>query len=59
MPHWKHTATRCAIEGCERTRRKGWTTCPLIGHIEKGVSLYGLRPGEPRLRPLDSDRDRV
>lgn len=51
MPHWKHTATRCAVPDCERTRCKGWTTCNLIGHYERGVSLYGLRTGEPRLIP--------
>jgi hypothetical protein len=48
--HWKERATRCAVDECERTRRKGWSTCPLIGHAEQGVSLYGLKPGEPRLK---------
>lgn len=51
MAHWKHHATRCAIDGCERTRLKGWTTCGLVDHHARGVSLYGLRPGAPRLRP--------
>lgn len=51
MTHWKHRATRCAMDGCERTRRKGWTTCALIGHAERGVSLYGLKRDEPRLLP--------
>ncbi len=49
MAHWKHTATRCAVGGCERTRMKGHTTCGLYGHAERGVSLYGLKPGEPKL----------
>jgi hypothetical protein len=53
MSHWKHAATRCAVDGCERTRRKGWTTCSLIGHAERGVSLYGLAPKAPRLRDPD------
>jgi hypothetical protein len=52
MPnHWKHTATRCAVEGCERTRVKGWTTCAQVDHYAQGVSLYGLKTGEPRLLP--------
>ena len=41
MAHWKHTATRCAVEGCERTRRKGWSTCGDIDHHALGRSLYG------------------
>lgn len=49
MPHWKYNATRCAVADCERTRVKGRTTCSLAGHYERGVSLYGLKPGEPRL----------
>jgi len=49
MAHWKHTATRCAVEGCERTRVKGWSTCALIAHHQQGVSLYGLKPSDPRL----------
>lgn len=49
MAHWKHAATRCAMPECDRTRRKGWTTCALIGHYERGVSLYGLKPGDARL----------
>ncbi len=49
MAHWKHTATRCAMPLCEQTRRRGWTTCAYYGHVERGVSLYGLKPGEPRL----------
>lgn len=52
-PHWKHTATRCAVEGCERTRRKGWTTCAIIGHAERGVSLYGLAPKAAKLLPIE------
>ena len=51
MPeHWKHRATRCAVDGCERTRCKGWTTCALLAHHARGVSLYGLKSGAPRLR---------
>lgn len=50
--HWKHAATRCAVEGCERTRRKGWTTCALIGHAEHGIPLRGLAPKAPKLRPF-------
>lgn len=50
MAHWKHNATRCAVEGCDRTRVKGRTTCALLGHYERGVSLYGLKPGDPRLK---------
>lgn len=53
MTHWKHKATRCAVEGCERTRRKGWTTCGLWDHHARGLSLYGLKPGEPRLKGQD------
>lgn len=49
--HWKHTATRCAMPSCERARVKGWTTCALLTHYERGVSLYGLRSG-PRLREM-------
>ncbi len=50
MAHWKHTATRCAVEGCENTRRKGWTTCAIATHNADGVSLYGLAPKAPRLK---------
>jgi hypothetical protein len=46
--HWKYRATRCAIPDCERTRTKGRSTCSLIGHAERGVSLYGLKPGMPQ-----------
>lgn len=49
MAHWKHAATRCAVEGCESTRRKGWSTCARFDHHARGVSLYGLKPGDPRL----------
>ncbi len=52
MTHWKHRATRCAMPLCEQTRRRGWTTCALYGHGERGVSLYGLKPGMPRLTEL-------
>ncbi len=50
-PHWKHNATRCAVEGCERTRSKGRTTCSLATHSAQGVSLYGLAPKAPKLKP--------
>jgi hypothetical protein len=53
MTHWKHRATRCAVPGCERTRVKGRTTCSLIAHYAQGVSLYGLKPTDPRLKPTD------
>lgn len=39
--HWKQAATRCAVEGCARTRRKGWSTCTLVEHYNLGRSLYG------------------
>lgn len=55
MAHWKHTATRCAVEGCERTRQKGRTTCALFGHAERGVSLYGLGRDDARLLPTKLD----
>ena len=41
QPHWKHTATRCAVEGCDRTRVKGWSTCALIAHKPLGKQLAG------------------
>lgn len=47
MPHWKHTATRCAVIGCDRQRRKGWSTCSLIAHYALGRSLYGAGRIEP------------
>ena len=58
--HWKHRATRCAVPDCERTRRKGWTTCGIPSHHAQGVSLYGLKPKAPRLRDvraISADRD--
>jgi hypothetical protein len=39
--HWKHRATRCAVIGCESTRRKGWSTCVRFDHYPLGKSLYG------------------
>lgn len=51
MAHWKYTATRCAVPECERERKKGWTTCALLSHYARGVSLYGLAPKAPRLKP--------
>lgn len=45
--HWKHRATRCAVEGCERQRRKGWSTCDLYNHYRLGKSLYGAGKIEP------------
>jgi len=50
MAHWKHTATRCAVPECERTRVKGWTTCALVSHYNRGLSLYGLKPKDPKLK---------
>ena len=47
MTHWKQRATRCAYRDCERTRSKGWTTCPR--HHSAGRTLYGLKPKQPRL----------
>lgn len=41
MTHWKHTATRCAVIGCDRQRRKGWSTCSTAAHHALGKSLYG------------------
>lgn len=41
MPHWKHAATRCAVEGCEETRRKCWSTYDRLDHHAVGQSLYG------------------
>lgn len=48
MPaHWKHRATRCAVVSCERTRRKGWSTCPqhypLIQHAPSSITVSGYR----------------
>lgn len=39
--HWKHAATRCAVEGCELTRKRGWSTCGLAAHYPLGASLAG------------------
>lgn len=39
--HWKHRATRCAVEGCERQRRRGWSTCDRYDHYPLGQSLVG------------------
>ena len=47
MPHWKHTATRCAVVGCDRQRRKGWSTCTLAAHFKLGRSLCGAGRIEP------------
>ncbi len=52
MPHWKHNATRCAVIGCERTRKKGWSTCTLWNHYPAGRSLYGAG----RIAPIDPSR---
>jgi hypothetical protein len=49
MPHWKHTATRCAVIGCERQRVKGWSTCNLMTHYPAGKSLYSAG----RIAPID------
>jgi hypothetical protein len=50
MAHWKHNATRCAVDECERTRVKGWTTCAQVTHYKRGLSLYGLKPKDPKLK---------
>lgn len=47
MANWKHTATRCAVVGCERQRRKGWSTCTSVAHYNLGRSLYGAGRIEP------------
>lgn len=39
--HWKYRATRCAVIGCDRTRRKGWSTCTLLAHYPAGKQLAG------------------
>lgn len=51
MAHWKYAATRCAVPECGCTRKKGWTTCTLPSHYARGVSLYGLAPKAPKLKP--------
>jgi len=51
MAHWKYTATRCAVVGCDRQRRKGWSTCSLIAHYALGRSLYGAGRIEPIPNP--------
>ncbi len=55
MAHWKHVATRCAVEGCESTRRKGWSTCGRFDHYPLGVGLYGLAPRAPKLHDPAAD----
>lgn len=55
MAHWKHNATRCAVVGCERTRRKGWSTCSLSVHYSLGRSLYGAGRIEPIPAPDDTE----
>jgi hypothetical protein len=45
--HWKRRATRCAVEGCDRTRVKGWSTCRLLTHYGLGKSLYGAGKIDP------------
>jgi hypothetical protein len=45
--HWKHRATRCAVEGCERTRVKGHSTCSLLTHHRLGKPLAGAGKIEP------------
>lgn len=52
MAHWKQTATRCAVIGCERTRVKGWSTCLRWNHYPAGRSLYGAG----RIAPIDPAR---
>lgn len=52
--HWKHTATRCTVEGCESTRRKGWSTCARTDHYALGKSLYGAG----RISPIPTPNKR-
>lgn len=63
MAHWKHTATRCAVEGCDRTRKQGWSTCELSTHYPLGRSLYGAGRIDPIPAPVEALahdwRDRV
>lgn len=54
MAHWKHTATRCAVEGCEATRVKGWSTCRDLRHHALGKSLYGAG----RIAPIPAPEER-
>jgi hypothetical protein len=51
--HWKYSATRCAVEGCERTRVKGWSTCGTYAHRPLGQSLYGAGKIEPIPAPKE------
>lgn len=51
MTHWKHRATRCAVEGCERTRVRRWSTCSLVSHYRLGKSLIGAGRIEPIPNP--------
>lgn len=41
MTHWKHQATRCAVEDCDRQRVKGWSTCRRYSHNVLGQPLRG------------------
>jgi hypothetical protein len=54
MSHWKYRATRCAVEGCDRTRKKGWSTCTLLTHYPLGKSLYGAGKIDPIPNPEDT-----
>ena len=49
--HWKHRATRCAVVGCEATRRKGWSTCGKLDHFQAGQPLKGAGRIEPITLP--------
>jgi hypothetical protein len=52
--HWKNTATLCAVEGCERTRVKGWSTCARTWHKTQGKPLAGAGKIEPIPNPESS-----
>jgi hypothetical protein len=58
VSHWKHRATRCAVEGCDRPRRKGWSTCGDIDHHALGRSLYGAGAIRPIPAALASEHER-
>lgn len=50
--HWKEKACQCAVIGCTRRRKPGWSTCTLWNHYPAGRSLYGAG----RIAPIDPAR---
>lgn len=52
--HWKHRATRCAVIGCERRRKQGWSTCSLMAHVGLGKHLQGAGKIEPIPAPKEN-----